>query len=1231
MKTIFISSTFNDMQYERDAIREISMPIINTHAKRYGESVSFCDLRWGVNTTDLECDIGSKKVLDVCLNEIDRCRPYMVVILGERYGWIPDSKIIGTIATQKKFELQDLEMSVTALEIEYGALSSSVNLKHTLFYFRDFEGIVPAEYTAEDLRHKEKLDELKARINRLSGGTVKHYTVSWDGEKLCGIDEFAKGIAMDITKLLEEEWIEADGTSDFEKDQAIHQSFADDNSPLLCIRDELVTQLLSDVDNNRRLMVVNGDSGSGKTVLLSRLYQEIKSKYDVLFYACGLTPMCTCTSDVVNGIVCAIECSLGKEHHSDAIEQDPKKYQKYIYELFKEYEGSGKHFVLILDGLEKLLPTKERDTLKFLPSPYRLNNISFIIGLAGIHIPLMQPHQQDEWHGNWSASRIYDLGNNISDTEKKAVLNSIMSAQKKELDKKVIEHIVHTKKNDSLFELQLIINGLLAMNKEDFLRIKKYGNDMEAINRYQIELIDSYPDGEEALSCFLLNKIAEGMGLSFVSEILKLLAISKYGLADEDLKQLVPGYNTLDFVHYVTYMKDFFIQRYDGRYDYSHQCVRRGILETISDKRDYSRRIIAVLSERDDELQLQEIVYQYLYTGDMQCFARYVIMWEDRAYLLDSIMERAAERARFFAARALFDHCVRCGMTDLINLVKNSNLWNRAQSFIYFLNFSFNNYLRDNEDDYFFNQRLQLYHTIVVILENLSYEDLEEETQRKRNYIKATCHLAEAVLIRGREEDKKTSLKVLKIHVRLNESMAKIHDPVYDYLKLSSCYFDATYFCEKIGSAEAQEYALELNKKKYELECSEAYRQEYQKKLHIEPKPPSIYELVRSYEKVGSPQAYRMAIDLINDEVTAISIPYSTSDLGDEVNELTPKNIDRYNYRSRAYMYGWIMGIVKKQNGEDKEDRIVEYCERIDTEMDAFLKLNYGLSELLTIYYESYYIAIEHLMDVNTVRTNTLALRYCKKVTSNISDAQALDNFNQTVLKLCELFGELYSRLDQHKDSINCYEIAMKIHRINLRDDATSENEWKLAYCCFKLADEHLTFQDEWHIEKAISYCETCLNLNSSIYDKSHSITDFNMLIRARNRMAIALSRSDGADAKHKALRYRMETAKLINETRVTQKDLHGLLQLLLLEYRYIVQICVENEDVFSLDEKIELFENYAAVLNRIVTEVPEKIQSWHINRKLKETYEKLSDAYSDKGDFYASKKYAELASRIIE
>ena len=183
MKTIFVSSTFRDMHFERDAIREITLPLLKAEAARFGDNVHFCDLRWGINTEDLDSEEGSRKVLDVCLDEIDRCRPPMVVILGDRYGWIPSESLTESVADRKHLdknaikrmmELEDMRMSVTALEIAYGAMASDEKSQSTLFYFRQIESdTLPDDYSAEDEEHREKLRVLKQRIVELTDGRVK--------------------------------------------------------------------------------------------------------------------------------------------------------------------------------------------------------------------------------------------------------------------------------------------------------------------------------------------------------------------------------------------------------------------------------------------------------------------------------------------------------------------------------------------------------------------------------------------------------------------------------------------------------------------------------------------------------------------------------------------------------------------------------------------------------------------------------------------------------------------------------------------------------------------------------------------------------------------------------------------------------------------------------------------------------------------------------------------------
>ena len=74
-KSIFVSSTFCDMQSERDILRDLVLPQVNEFASKYGRAVEIIDLRWGVDTAAVSEAEQNNKVLRTCLDEIERSRP----------------------------------------------------------------------------------------------------------------------------------------------------------------------------------------------------------------------------------------------------------------------------------------------------------------------------------------------------------------------------------------------------------------------------------------------------------------------------------------------------------------------------------------------------------------------------------------------------------------------------------------------------------------------------------------------------------------------------------------------------------------------------------------------------------------------------------------------------------------------------------------------------------------------------------------------------------------------------------------------------------------------------------------------------------------------------------------------------------------------------------------------------------------------------------------------------
>src|SRR5688572_13295214 len=82
---VFISSTFRDMHAERDYLSRIVFPELRSRCQRLGADFVGLDLRWGVTQEEAE----REGALGICLSEIERCRPFFVCLLGDRFGWVP--------------------------------------------------------------------------------------------------------------------------------------------------------------------------------------------------------------------------------------------------------------------------------------------------------------------------------------------------------------------------------------------------------------------------------------------------------------------------------------------------------------------------------------------------------------------------------------------------------------------------------------------------------------------------------------------------------------------------------------------------------------------------------------------------------------------------------------------------------------------------------------------------------------------------------------------------------------------------------------------------------------------------------------------------------------------------------------------------------------------------------------------------------------------------------------
>ena len=303
---IFISSTFRDMDFERDLIKYKVIPMLNQHFRDRFVEIQAVDLRMGVNTEKMSEEDSARKVLNVCASSIDDARPFFIGLIGARYGWVPPierwKEFLERLSEEDQVLMKDtFGKSVTELEIVYGALTpKSLQESHTLFFMRDeasYDGIpedILSEFCDIDPQQQKQLKDLKERIIRdmaVSGGIddkVIGYHIDWnpDSEEFDEQSENFSAIVLDhLKKQIEIELESQEKMSWWEEEKMIAESSLQKHLENICTD-------LPGYDSMMEQILMIGEPGDGRTTLLAWQWDmRRRNTDDICLAVCvGKTP-----------------------------------------------------------------------------------------------------------------------------------------------------------------------------------------------------------------------------------------------------------------------------------------------------------------------------------------------------------------------------------------------------------------------------------------------------------------------------------------------------------------------------------------------------------------------------------------------------------------------------------------------------------------------------------------------------------------------------------------------------------------------------------------------------------------------------------------------------------------------------------------------------------------------------------------------------------------------------
>jgi tetratricopeptide (TPR) repeat protein len=665
-RPIFFSSTFKDMHAERDYLRDHTFPRLAERLRARCHYLDTIDLRQGIESAH-EADEAEREmqVLKVCLDEIDRSRPFLVALLGDRYGWIPPANRITAAARDAGVpESVDLAgKSVTELEILYGVLENPDQSKRSWFYFRTLDRTsmppkIAARFPAEEpdddpFSPARRLQALKERIRAQMPDRVRDYRLRWDREQkaLVGLESLDVQVEADLWGDLDTEtaaylreapttWQEADAlaVADFVAERI--RGYVE----RLAITTPMLAHALSPPDPRANWgLVITGESGGGKSSIFGTVFQTLQPQAEareilLLAHAAGIFPMSGQVDRMLRRwigelaafleIVDPLE-DLGKESAKEQADQTrpgqsvivtSEEIEKTFASLLGQ-AASQIRVVVLVDALNQFEPTVRASHLTWLPRIWP-ENARFLAtaipgsasnalkdrpGASELTVP---PVSRDEARA--IAERFY------RERHHREVNSRVLGAL---LDKKDSDRTAHA----NPLWLALALQEMNLLEGDDFERADRDYGHLQSVLRLEALQLDEakrLPCDVPGAYGELLDRAERLYGRAWARSFTDLIALGRAGWRESDLQVIMPlvsgkPWDNLAFASLRRTFGSHVVQRgAQSQWDFFHTAlrqtvIRRNLADEIEQKRLHGLLAshLQALPTRDPLFQTETMVH----------------------------------------------------------------------------------------------------------------------------------------------------------------------------------------------------------------------------------------------------------------------------------------------------------------------------------------------------------------------------------------------------------------------------------------------------------------------------------------------------------------------------------------------------------------------------------------------------------------------------------------------
>lgn len=566
---IFISSTFSDMQEERDMLILKVFPKLSKIAAQRDVMIVPLDLRWGI--TDEAAKEG--KVIETCLNEIMYSRPFFLGLIGNRYGSclsLDEAQKNKQLLNQYIWLERDMAdgLSITEIEIQYGVLRNPEKI-NAFFYLKDGD--------VDESDNPTKLSRLKEEIRENGRYPVDDYVT---------IEDLAEKVESAFMEVLDKYFPEKE-LSFLEKDRIAQRAFLHSREIAYVPIREAYEVLDGFLEGEEQCFVVTGESGMGKSALVANwlkhagLLQNKNRK--VIYHSVEVGGLNGDYRSIAKRLCDEIRdlYDLSRPKKGKLKRQEPEDILKRSFEKIKDQ----KPLLIVLDGINRLMNKDDAKQLLWLPKT--MLQVKYLFTTL----------PDDETMNVFKRLNypVYTL-QPLDIVHREELVKEYLAEYGKKLSLVRVERIIQDPLNENTLVLRVLLDELCSFGYHELLD----------------ERIDYYLGASSIGNFFqrVLERIENDLREFSVDQILAFITFSCKGLAEQEILEL-SGLNVYEWAIIHGVFRQYFVYN-GGLLTFSHFYIAKACKERyLREEKGVRRKLITYFLEIDEERSWEELAFQY--------------------------------------------------------------------------------------------------------------------------------------------------------------------------------------------------------------------------------------------------------------------------------------------------------------------------------------------------------------------------------------------------------------------------------------------------------------------------------------------------------------------------------------------------------------------------------------------------------------------------------------------